>query len=341
MGLGPATLLAACSDGPPQGRLYLGSGLTDEVFVLDARDGRVLDTLRLDPRVGEMDEPHGLAVAPDGRHWYATLAHGEPTLWKFESDGDRLVGRLRLGVPGAARIGITPDGSRAFVPDYWRTGLGAPSRMAVVDLHELRLVGTPVICPAPHDAGIDPAGTRVAVTCSLGDEVVILDTGTLSELARFPTRPDPGPAGAPRDKPLNLVWSADGERLFVTLALAGAVGVYGADGRPLGRVEVGAGPTQIARDPRDGTLVVVNRGGASVSVLDPAGRSERARIPLDEAPHPHGVALGAGGRFAYVSYEGTVERPGGALAVDLDAERIVWRIEAGVYTLGIALLEQP
>ncbi|NIU77918.1 MAG: hypothetical protein GWN71_31500, partial [Gammaproteobacteria bacterium] len=84
--------LVACGTGDQAGRVYLGSGMTDRVFVLDSRDGAVLDTLTLDPRRGETDEPHGLAVAPDGRHWYATLSHGEPTLWKFESDGDRLVG---------------------------------------------------------------------------------------------------------------------------------------------------------------------------------------------------------------------------------------------------------
>ena len=119
-----AAVVACGGEGDGEGRVYLGSGMTDRVFVLDARDGHVVDTLPLDPRRGETDEPHGLAVAPDGRHWYATLSHGEPTLWKFESDGDRLVGRLRLGVPGAARIGITPDGARAFIPDYWRTGQG-------------------------------------------------------------------------------------------------------------------------------------------------------------------------------------------------------------------------
>lgn len=329
--------LVSCGRGSDGGgRIYLGSGMTDRVFVLDARDGHVLDTLPLDPRRGETDEPHGLAVAPDGRHWYATLSHGEPTLWKFESDGDRLVGRLRLGVPGAARIGITPDGSRAFIPDYWRTGRGAPSRVSVVSLHDLVEEATPTICPAPHDAVVHPEGRLVGITCSLSDEVVILDGVTLDVVSRFPVDSQPGPAGEPRFKPLNLVWIRDGDALLVTLASAHEVRAFGHDGGMEGSVAVGEMPTQVALTPSGAAALVVNRMGGSLSVVDVLALTERARIPLPDAPHPHGVALRPDGRVAFVSFEGTVEGAGGALAVDLETGDILWRTEAGAYTLGVA-----
>jgi DNA-binding beta-propeller fold protein YncE len=320
-----AASLASCGgadDG--EGRVYLGSGMTDRVFVLDARDGQVLDTLPLDPRRGETDEPHGLAVAPDGRHWYATLSHGEPTLWKFESDGDRLVGRLRLGVPGAARIGITPDGARAFIPDYWRTGQGAPSQVSVT------------ICPAPHDAVVHPAGRLVGITCSLSDEVVVLDGVTLEIVSRFPVDAQTGPAGQPRLKPLNLVWIRDGDALLVTLASAHEVRAFSTEGRTEGSVPVGEMPTQVALTPGGSAAVVVNRMGGSLSLVDVPTLTERARIPLPDAPNPHGVALRPDGRVAFVSFEGTVESAGGAVAVDLETGDVLWRTEAGSYTLGIA-----
>ncbi len=332
------SLLTGCGDGGGAGRLYLGSGMTDQVFVLDPGSGALLDTLTLDARPGEIDEPHGLAVSPDGQHWYATLSHGEPTLWKFESEGDRLVGRLPLEIPGAARVGITPDGTRAFVPDYWRTGQGAPSRIAVIDLHDLDLVATPELCPAPHDAVVAPDGGQVAVTCSLSDEVMVLDAQSLDVTHRFFTRADPGPAGAPSDKPMNVAWSSDGQRLFVTLMNADAVGAYGVDGVPLGRVTVGGAPTQLGVAGGD-TLVVVNRGGGSLSIVDGTAVAELRRIELRDAPHPHGIAISGDGRTAYVSFEGTVSTPGGAVAVDLGGGRVRWRTLAGSYTLGIALRE--
>ena len=98
-------------------------------------------------------------------------------------------------------------------------------------------------------------------------------------------------------------------------------------------------PTQLAAT-ADGRLVVVSRSG-SISVVDMASLSEVRRIELADAPFPHGVALSSDGHTAFVSFEGTVESLGGALAVDIDSGRVRWRMRAGAYTLGIAMLRPP
>ena len=64
---------------PLDGRLYVTSGFTDEIWILDAASGREIGVRDVDRRRGETDEPHGVAVAPDGHHWYATLSHGSPS----------------------------------------------------------------------------------------------------------------------------------------------------------------------------------------------------------------------------------------------------------------------
>lgn len=338
-----ATALWGCRapDASVGDRLYVTSGLTDELVVLDANDGSVLRTLSMDARQGETDEPHGVTLSPDGAFIYATLAHGAPTLWKFATADDRLVGRLELPTLGAARVGLTPDGGRAFVPDYWRSGQGRLSGLAVVDTHELELIATPEVCPAPHDAQVDPSGKRVAIACSLSDEVVVIDATSLEERVRFSVAADPGSAGSPVYKPLNLVWSKDGDAIYVTLAVAGLVRAFSPEGDDLGSVRVGAGPTQLALSPDGGTLVVANRGDASASIVDARTLSERLRVPLSGAPHPHGVVLDGQGGTAFISYEGTIRTPGGVVAVELESGTVLWRTEVGLYTLGVALLEQP
>ena len=339
--LGAALLLAACAgtadgvDDPP--RLYVTSGFTDHIHVLDARDGTTLRTVSLDRRRTETDEPHGVTVSADGRHWYATLAHGHPTLWKFETDGDRLVGRLQLDMPGAARVELTRDGRRAFIPDYWRGGLGEEGRVAVVDVHDLTVAALPVVCPAPHHAAVDPAGTRVAVTCSLSDEIVLMDAASAATLARVPAGPDPGAAGAPRHTPMNVAWSRDGARFFATMAGSGKVRAFSRAGQPQGAVAVGRMPAQIAGS-ADGRLVVANRRGGSVSVLDAATLTEVRRIELAGAAFPHGVALDPAGEVAYVTWEGEVGEPGGVAALRIGTGELLWRREVGVLTLGIAYL---
>jgi DNA-binding beta-propeller fold protein YncE len=145
----------------------------------------------------------------------------------------------------------------------------------------------------------------------------------------------PGDPGFPRFKPLNLLWSPAGDMLYVGLHAAGEVCAFDVDGNLIGSVKVGAGPAQMALT-RDGlTLVVANRNDASLSIVDLPGLEERARVRLERS-HPHGVALDSEGRTAFVSYEGATTGRGGVVAVDLAAERILWAVEAGGFTLGIA-----
>ena len=318
-----ALLLAvtACGGSDDQARLYVTVGMGDEALRLDPATGEIVSRIAVDPRPGETDEPHAVSVAPASGYWYVSVAHGMPTLWKFDLDTDRLVGRVPLGTAGAGRVGITPDGGRAFVPDYFRGGGGRRSEVAVVELHDLEVVARLSLCPGPHDAQVDPVGSRVAVACSLSDEIVILDTDTLAELVRFYVDSAPGAPGEPRFRPLNLVWDGTGDALTVTLHHAGVVRRFRAeDGRSIGSVVVGAGPGQIAITQDGRTLVVPNRGDGTVSVVDVGSLSERMRVPMAGA-HPHGVAVANDGRTAFVAYEGDTRSPGGVVALDRAGRR--------------------
>ena len=127
--------------------------------------------------------------------------------------------------------------------------------------------------------------------------------------------------------------------LFGTLMGAAQVVALDRSGRELGRVEVGAGPAQLAILPSGNSLVVANRGEASASLVTLSSDGalvEGARIHLAGADHPHGVALNGDGSVAYVSYEGTTETMGGVVALDVKTASEVWRAEVGSFTLGIA-----
>jgi DNA-binding beta-propeller fold protein YncE len=337
-------LVAACGAPADRGTVLTTVTLNDRVVVLDAATGSVRDSISLDPRPMEIDEPHGLAAAPDGRHWYATVSHGESTLWKFERPDNRLVGRVRLGTSGAARIGITPDSRVALVPDYYRDGVdpAAPSQVAVVELGNLRVTARLELCPAPHDAQVSPDGSLAAVACSLSDEVVLVDLGTLEPVARVPLdryREESERGGGLRVKPLNLVWGPEGENVYVTLHLVGKVVAIdrSGSGETDRSVAVGSGPAQLALTPDGATLVVANRGDGTVSLVDRRELVERRRIDLGVA-HPHGVAISADGRTAFVSYEGDTTSDGGVVAVDLISGDVVWHQAVGQYHLGVMYL---
>lgn len=330
-----ASCLSACDD--PTGRVYVTSGATDHVVVLDARDGTHVTDLAVDRRVGETDEPHGIAVSPDGRHLYVTLAHGEPSLWKFERDGHRLVGRLSLDMVGAARIAVSADGRTGYVADYDRASGGAPGEVLAVDLHDLLPLARARPCAGPHDARPDPTGALVAVACSVSDEVVLLDAVTMAPVRRIGLRSEDhaSPAGDTLvQRPMNIAW-VDSAEFAVTMAARDELVLFDVDGRALGAVGVGRSPAQVAYDERRDSFVVANRGDGTASVVARSPLTERLRVPLDVA-QPHGVDIEPRSGRAYVTFEGTSDTGGGVVAVDPTEGRVLWRAAAGSYTLGVA-----
>lgn len=331
----PLLLALGSCDGPPAhgGRLLVTSGFTDQIFVLSAVTGEVLDSLSLDRRPGERDEPHGVAVAPDGRHWYATLGHGEPTLWKYETEGNRLVGRLTLPLAGASRVRLSPDGGLAAVPDYWRSGGDQHGRVAVVRTEDLTVVAAPRVCAAPHDAAFSPSGDRIAVTCSQGREVAILDAASLEIARRYSVADSTNPPS----RPMNAAWSPDGNTLWVSLMGRGTIVELELEGGRFTEQHSGPAPAQVALSAGGEWLAVANRGGSSVSLLAIIGDGGGRQVSVPGV-HPHGVAFDPARPIVYATWEGDVHTAGGVLAVDASDGRILWHRSLGIYTLGVAFL---
>jgi hypothetical protein len=63
----------------------------------------------------DLDGAHGLSVSRDGRHWYLSLAHGNPygQVWKFTTGNDRLMDSARAGL-FPATMGISPTSRRRW-----------------------------------------------------------------------------------------------------------------------------------------------------------------------------------------------------------------------------------
>ncbi|MDX1561631.1 MAG: YncE family protein, partial [Gammaproteobacteria bacterium] len=79
----------------------------------------------------------------------------------------------------------------------------------------------------------------------------------------------------------------------------------------------------------DGTLLVVNRTGGSISLVDLPTETELARLPIGPII-PHEIATSPDGRWAVTSEYGTGANPGQYLIViDVAAAEIVSRIDLG------------
>ena len=368
---GALLTLAACGEpgSTDEARILVASGFTDQVFVLDPGSGAVLDSLAVGRRPYARSEPHAMAVAPSGDRWYLTLAHGEPQLQVYERPGHRMIGALTLPMGGAARVGLTPDGAVAFVPDYGRSAGEEPGEVARIRTRTLVITHRTPICPAPHDARVDPSGELVLVTCAFGFEVVLLSASDLSERARIVVAEEPrggmegreaprhagpsehpgasmhgadsvGPAGSrgAMPMPMNAAWSPDGSRAWVTLMGGDRIVEVGREGDVRRTVEAGPQPTSLLVTPDGRRLLVTNRQGPSLSIFSLPELELEREIDLGDAPHPQGITMGSEGGTAWVSYEGEVGSQGGVIALDLDSGQLRWQTVVGAYVLGIAWL---
>ncbi len=342
----------AAVDAAPRYHLIVASEAADAISHLTF-DGATLTVTRTVP-VGimpnDIDGPHGIAVAPDGRSYIVTFAHGQPngTAWRMATADDTPMGHVTLGMfPATAHV--SPDGEFAFVVNFNLHGDRVRSSVSVVAVDGMLEVARIPTCLMPHGSRINPQGTRHYSACMMDDTLVEIDTRRLKVARHFTltrgheagaggapapsatTTPaghgghgaEPPPPGSTACSPTWAQPSADGRRLFV--ACNGSSEIVEIDVEEwtvARRLPAGPGVYNLAVT-RDGRrLLATNRRGQSVSVIDIATGQELARLPTRRRV-VHGVVVSADDRYAFVTVEGVADEPGTVEVVDLTSLRVV------------------
>jgi len=108
----------------------------------------------------DIDGPHNITVAPDGKSYYITIAHGTPfgSLWKMDAAGDSLLGRAQVEL-FPTTVSVTPDGQFAFVANSDFHG-DHPRVNVISVIHTptmTRITDIPA-CDMPHGVKVNHAG---------------------------------------------------------------------------------------------------------------------------------------------------------------------------------------
>jgi DNA-binding beta-propeller fold protein YncE len=352
--------------GPAQDYLvWVGSEGDDQLSLVrfGPSGARVERAFRTGLTPTEVAGPHGVAVAPDGRHFYVTTAHGFPfgSIWKYSTVGDSLLGRIELG-NFPATLQLTPDGQYAYVVNFNLHGDMVPSSVSIVYVPDLVEVARVTTCTMPHGSRINPQGTKHYSACMMDDMLVEIDTRTLGVSRHFLLRKGvehggegapthaagahathhAGGAGtphaampAPTCSPTWAQPSADGGDVFVACNAANEILVVDAASWTLERrFPAGPGVYNLAVT-RDGRLLVAtNKKGQSVSVFDAAAGTELARIATARRI-PSGLVVSPDDRYAFVTLEGVGAEPGTVEVVDLRALKSVATADVGPQAGGI------
>ncbi|ETX06507.1 MAG: hypothetical protein ETSY2_16690 [Candidatus Entotheonella gemina] len=92
--------------------------------------------------------------------------------------------------------------------------------------------------------------------------------------------------------PMQMVFTPDGEKLYVAAFGSDTVGILNAAGMVVGRIPVGGGPNGLALDPERGRLYVMNRFDHTISIVDIQTEAEIQTVPLRYSPEPEFIRQG-------------------------------------------------
>jgi YVTN family beta-propeller protein len=349
--------------------LYIASESADLVTRIEVgpRGWRKVREIGVGILPTDPDGPHHVAVSPDQRFWYVSIAHGAPwgSLWKYATGADSLLGRVQVGM-FPTTVGLSPDGEWAFVPNSdFHGDRGGRNTVSVIYTPALRQVTEIAACDMPHGSRANHAGTAVYVACMMSDELLVIDPSSLgitrrvplgsghpmsaAEHARMETRADstakrpPGAASStltgqnPDCLTTYVSVSPDDQLVYLACNHANELQVRSAASLELiRRLPTGAGAYNVEPSPDGRWVLVSNKKAQSVSVFDSRNWTEAARIPTSKRV-PHGIAFSPDGRYAFVTQESVGNDPGAVDAIDLTTLKRVASLPLARQPTGIAV----
>ncbi len=316
----------------------------------------------------DIDGPHGLAISPDKKTYYVSIAHGRPfgSVWKYSTNGDRVLGRVTLG-HFPATMDINADGSLIYVVNFNLHGDMVPSTVSVVATEPMLEVTRIKTCAMPHGSRLNPRGTKHYSACMMDDTLVEIDTQTLKVSRHFvltkgremgmtgaPAAPtartaamkhdtgghgmEPPKAGDVSCSPTWAQPSATGASVFVACNKSDEIVEIDAAGwKVKRRIPARAGVYNLAVT-KDGTrLIATNKRDQSITVVEIKSGRELARIQTRRKVL-HGAVVSPDDRYAFVSVEGIGAEPGTVEIVDLATLKIVASVDVAEGAAGIDFL---
>ena len=296
----------------------------------------------------DIEGPHGVVAAPDGRAFYVSLAHGRPfgRLEKYDIATGRRLGAVELGM-FPATLDVAPTGAFVYAinfnvedPDM------RPSSLSVVLGETMTEVARSETCRMPHGTRLNPQGTLHYSGCMMNDLLVEVDARSFAVRRLFDVTPGKEGAVAPAavtgmSSVCSPTWaqpSADGARVYVACNKSGEiVEVDVASWSLVKRWSTPPAPYNLAVTPDGKLLVATQKGPGTITIWRLSDGARLAEVPGTRTV-ASGVVTSRDSRFAFVTLEGIGGQPGTVDIIDLKTLRKVATVEIGSRAGGIAVL---
>lgn len=312
---------------------YVANNNSNDVSVIDTATNTVVATIALS--LDEVGQPMGVAVSPDGTHVYVAK-HRHYT----EDPGPNKVSVINTATntevasliveSGAFDVTFTPDGTRAYVTNYWSSTVSVidtTTNTPTVDSTSIPVGGTPCIVV------ITPDGTHAYVTNRGSNNVSVIDTTTNTVIATIPIEP------TYRTGPIGAAITPDGTRVYVANARDYTLSVIDTSYNIVSKYisSGGHGPNcvAIATTPVGIMAYVTNWESNNVSVINTATDTVVATIPTGD--YSGGVAITPDGTMAYVTNYSSND----VLVINTETYAVIATIPVGTNPRFVAISPVP
>ena len=314
----------------------------------------------------DTEGPHGVVMAPDGKSFYVSLAHGRPFgyLQKIDFATGRPIGLVEVGM-FAATVDLAA-GELIWVVNFnFEDPKMEPSSVSIVDGQSMMEVARPTTCRMPHGSRLNGQGTKHYSGCMMNDLLVEIDARTFEVTKKFSLAPgregvvslDAGGAAGEHgdmagmshgDHPTTAVsnlcsptWAqpaAAGPSVYVACNRSNEiVEIDTATWALLRRWKTPAAPYNLAVTPDGSKLIATQKGPGTITVW-----RLRDQVLLGEIAGTRkvasGVAVSADSRYAFVTLEGVGGQPGTVDVVDLATVTKVGSVAMGKQAGGVTVV---
>lgn len=323
---------AGVEDDAPNYYVYVAAESEDAVYLVrfDGEEASVTQTIPVGQWPVETEGPHGLAVAPDGQHWFLSIAHGQPfgRVVKYTTETNTKAGEAVVGM-FPATMALSEATGLLYVVNFDLHGDAQKSTVSVVDPEAMTEVAEVETGVMPHGARLGPDELRLYSVGMMDGALYEMDAATFEVTRRLqlpgqnpkPTWADPHPTEPKVYVALNgadVVAEVDLETWQVTR-----------------RFSTGAGPYNLEVASDGEALVVTYKGAGMTGLWNLKTGEETARVPNSRRV-THGVVVSPDGRYAFVSAEGVGGEPGAVDVIDLEKKKRVASVDVGKQAGGIA-----
>jgi len=350
--------------------LYVTTESDDHVHLVrfDASSGQagIVESIEVGYQPTEIEGPHGLTVAPDGRHWFVTMAHGKPygILYKYATGTNELVGECELGL-FPATMQISESTGLLYCVNFDLHGKMEPSSVSIVDPEEMVEVARTITGPMPHGSRLTPNGDKHYSCAMMSGELFEIDAFTFEVTHTFQLteKDDMGHEGhgehghdehaghgehaeaaagkgheGMKHSSTKPTWVyPHPESSLVYVALNGADQVVEVDTKLwkiTRRFPTDKGPYNVEISPDGKRMLVTYKSSQGIGIWDVKQGLELKRLKSSRRI-THGVVISDDSRFAFVSSEGVGGEMGTLDVIDLRKNEVVSTVELGLQAGGI------